>query len=331
MISKKFIGVIGSIKLKIQIILSIIFLIVGTILNVYFPLSLFYLKSILVLLILNILLYAIRRYNRNLKEIFIEASGDPVLNAYKRKFYNNIYSFSNVIASFVISIFFVLVSILLNFVCLNLLGIFSLCTLFITVFISIIGYSQYVYLINFLIKLSSSTLTNYSTFYPANTKWLSLSSRLANFYQNIFFILGSLFILLFSVFTPSNTLEIISSPYNDLFIFFPLALSWLIILIAIIIAFPVTSIIKNNSIKRIVENMKYQSIKIFEDKIVYSNIDGQLGYLGIIKEIYKSDSFPFSKKNNLIIPYLTTFLNLITVLNKIFPSIKQIFNSIQLL
>jgi hypothetical protein len=122
-----------------------------------------------------------------------------------------------------------------------------------------------------------------------------------------------------------------TSQVKDWIIFIPLSVSWLIILIAIIITFPITSIIKNKSIKTIVENMKYQSIMRFESKISYTSPEIQLEYVGIIREIKKSDAYPFNRRNDLIIPYLTTFINFITVLNSIFPNVKNFISTIKLL
>ena len=74
--------------------------------------------------------------------------------------------------------------------------------------------------------------------------------------------------------------------------------------------------------------MKYESIRKFESKITYNEPTVQLDYMGIIREIKKSDNYPFSKRNNLIIPYLTTSLNFITVVNSIFPNIKYLLEKI---
>lgn len=321
-------NLVDRLKLQTQLGISFLLIIFGFILNYYFFMSLFLIKMLLVLGILNILIFAIRYFDVNIEEIFIEVAGDSVINANKKNFFNNIYSNSNIIISLIVGAYFVTISILLNFVQFNFLGLFALVALLVTVFVSILGYLINIYLIKFVWSLSKANISNYSTFYPANTRWLVLTSKLVNYSQNIFFVSGSMYIILFSLFSPTNTIEILSSPHNNLNIFIPLFLSWLIIIAAIIIAFPITLIIKNLSIRNIVENMKFRSIKEFEEKITYVSPEVQLGYAGIIKEIKNSDRYPFDKRTNLVIPYVTTLINLITVLNAVSPSVKYILKKL---
>lgn len=319
---------IDKIRLSLQIAATIFFIILGLLLNHFYFMPFFLIKLLLVLSILNLLIHSIRYYNEIIENVFNEIAGDPILNANKEKFLVKVFSKSNILISSVVGIYFVTISVLLDFIDTNFLGYIALIILFVTVFISIIGYLINVYLINFIMNLSKSDITNYSTFYPANTRWLVTISKLTNYSQNVFFVSGSMYIVLFSLFTPTNTIDILSAPEKYFNVFVPLFFSWLIIVTAVILGFPVTLFIKNFALKSIVENLKYKSILEFEGRINYVDPEVQVGYVGIIKEIKHSEKYPFDRKANLVIPSMTTILNIITITNTLSPGAKYILEKL---
>ena len=130
-----------------------------------------------------------------------------------------------------------------------------LCLFAIVVYISIIGYLQYVFLFLYIIKLANSKETytniqhNLDEYIPAELEWLQDLTKLCHIYRSAFFTLGSIYILAFGFFCylPEMVTDI-NNPW-----FFIL---WGIISIAIVVVFPITAIIEKNRIKSIVIKLK---------------------------------------------------------------------------
>ena len=130
-----------------------------------------------------------------------------------------------------------------------------LCLFAIVVYISIVGYLQYVFLFLYVIKLANSKdiYTNIQhdldEYIPAELEWLQNLTKLCHIYRSAFFTLGSIYILAFGLFCflPEMVAEI-NNPW-----FFIL---WGIISIAIVVVFPITTLIEQKKIKSIVLKLK---------------------------------------------------------------------------
>ncbi len=138
----------------------------------------------------------------------------------------------------------------------------------VTVYISIVGYVQYMFLAFFLFKLS---LKDYKFFgvrhslneyIPADINWLQKLTKLVHVYRIVFFSIGSLYIIAFGCFCylPNFNVE-----HNSPF-FFTL---WIIIFFAIVLIFPIISILEYSWIKKIVIKIKNSYIFDAEKEIKY--------------------------------------------------------------
>lgn len=130
-----------------------------------------------------------------------------------------------------------------------------LCLFSIVVYISIVGYLQYVFLFLYVIKLANSKdiYTNIqhdlTEYIPAELEWLQDLTKLCHIYRSAFFTLGSIYILAFGLFCflPKMVTNI-NNPW-----FFIL---WGIISIAIVIVFPITTLIEQKKTKSIILRLK---------------------------------------------------------------------------
>ena len=298
---------------------TIVLFFIGTIVNTYFPTHLFILKFFLLLGILNILLFSAKHYNTFLVNDFLKSSIDPVLSAEKLKLKKSVFADYNIVISIIVSIFFVAISIYLRFVNFNITGVISLIMLFITIFVSIIGYMLYVHLIHFLYRLGSADIEKYSKFYPAYTTWLVDITKYSSIYQNSFFISGTLYVILFAVHAPSETLKLLSLGALHSLQDMILSISWLVIFLTVLIGFPLTSYLKNRMIKAIVTKLKIKSSEYYESIIDKVNIDKQLDYIKVIKEIMESPDYPIKSGLDIAISTATLVLNLLVAAQKIYP------------
>jgi hypothetical protein len=302
---------------------TLVILFFGLISNKYFPTNLFILKIFLLLGILNILILSFRHYNRFIINDFIRASNDPVLSAEKLKMKKSVFANYNIVISLIVSLFFVIISIYLRFINFDITGYLFLVLLFITIFISIMGYMLNVHLVHFLYRLTNAEIEKYSKFYPAYTKWLINITKYSGTYQNSFFISGTLYVLLFTIHAPDDTLKILSFDkaydLHDII----LCISWIVIVSAVIIGFPITSYLKSKMIRNIVTNLKIKSSEYFETIVNKVEIDKQMDYIKLIKEIMESPDYPVKNRANIIISSTTLVLNLIITIQKIYPHVIE--------
>ncbi len=311
---------IGKLTNPILLLGTVVLFLLGSISNYYFPTHLFVLKFFLLLGILNILVFSLRHYNTYVLGDFMQVSTDPVLSAEKLKLKNSVFSVYNIVISLAMSLFFVVITIYLQLIKFDITGFFALTLLFVTVFLSITGYMLYTYLIHLLYRLSKAEIEKYSKFHPAYTSWLVNITKYTSTYQNAFFISGTLYVILFTIHVPDDTLKILSSGVTYQLHDIVLLASWIVIILAVIVGFPITSYLKNQIIRNIVTNLKMKSSEYYEKVVDRVEIDKQLDYIKLIKEIMESADYPIKARLNIIISSTTMVLNLVIAIQKIFPN-----------
>ena len=314
-----------NLKHKTHIIAVIIAVIIGFELNflVNKPMELFPFKAFLGFCIIESLLTALIFLKKKNSELKTEMTGDPMLVKCKTVYFNRIKSNRNYILNFIASTYFVIIANQLGFVQLNYIGIYSLFGLFIVVFIAFIGFQQYLYILLLLYDISKISIDYYYELIPERTSWFQLVIKISNRYKNMFFITGTLFILLFIIFSPVNTVDIIffQGLKSNKFIY--LLLTWIIIFFAIIFLYPISSIMQSKIINKILENMKEKSISQY-DSLMKQSIDyNKLIYMEIIRSIHNTDTI-IKKSFSWVIPTVTTSLNFIAILLTIVQNLRAL-------
>lgn len=138
--------------------------------------------------------------------------------------------------------------------------IWVLLLFFAVVYISIIGYVQYIALAAYIYNLAHSS-GNYKRLsksveecVPTQLEWVQNLTKLSHTYRSAFFTLGSTYIVAFGAFCqlPQMQAETSSSAFFIL---------WGIIILVIVLLFPVVSLLEHKWIKAIVEQLKKCYIK----------------------------------------------------------------------
>lgn len=146
--------------------------------------------------------------------------------------------------------------------------IWVLTLFFLVVYISIIGYLQYVVLVIYIWKLASGS-GKYKRLpksmvecIPAQLEWIQRLTKLSHTYRNSFFTLGSAYIIAFGAFCWLPEMRANTS----ILAFY---LLWGIIFVVIVLLFPVASVLEYRWIKQIVGHLKSSCIEdlISESKI----------------------------------------------------------------
>lgn len=138
--------------------------------------------------------------------------------------------------------------------------IWILILFFLVVYISIIGYLQYIILAIYISNLAHSRevyrhLPKTAVgFIPARLEWLQEITKLSHIYRNCFFTLGGAYILAFGAFCWLPEMQ----ADTTIFAFY---LLWGIIFVVIVLLFPIVSVLEYKWIKKIVENLKTNYIK----------------------------------------------------------------------
>lgn len=164
--------------------------------------------------------------------------------------------------------------------------VWMLILFFFTVYISIIGYLQYVVLAIYIYNLANAET---SALYhglpksgeiclPNEVEWLQKLTKLSHIYRNRFFTLGCGYILSFSAFCVLPAMQA-----NTKSFFFYLL--WSIIILAIVILFPVVSFLEYHWIKKILGRVKNSYLKELQQECNIRNPKNP-ALVGTILSIY---------------------------------------------
>lgn len=131
--------------------------------------------------------------------------------------------------------------------------------LFIIVNVSIIGYTQYIYFIRFVHSIAKEDrpIIVFNEDDPNNTEWLVSIAQNAQKYSVMFFVVGMCYILLFYIYSMSG----LFAYARTLNAFIIVQAAWLILVMGIVIAYPITSALVVKDIKVISKKLKTLQLK----------------------------------------------------------------------
>lgn len=154
----------------------------------------------------------------------------------------------------------------------------------VVVYISIVGYLQYIFLAIYIAKLSKHE-ERYDTrnkqeagYVPADGEWIRRLTKLTHDYRSAFFTLGAAYIVAFGGFC---YLPAMCADTNS-FLFYAL---WLVIFVAIVIAFPVVSFLEWVWIKKIVEKQKKAYVSDLKKEFKILSAADSSALPGLVKSI----------------------------------------------
>ena len=165
------------------------------------------------------------------------------------------------------------------------------------VFISIKAYLKYIYLAMFLFYTSSST-ENYeglpiitSTELPSEIDWRRRLGKLISIYQRAFFGLGSLYVTAFALFCFRPEFGVA----NNAPVFY---LLWGVIFLAIVVTFPIISLLELHWFKKIEQHLKKSYLDLWrKSKLPFEKSEPLSELLGeLIRNKCLAFVFPVEKK-----------------------------------
>lgn len=262
-ITDKILASVVKINAYIFILIIIAFYGLGIIINHFIKFPQFIFFQSLFMGIFVIAFFSVRYFEKQMKDIHRLISSDHALFLISDEIYRLRHSALNLIVPPIAGTFFgCLAALLFNINIISLpsfylIGIYTICVL-----VSFLGYLQYVYLFIYIQKLGYTTkkISLFNKDYPPNTKWIVLLTKLYSNYRSIFFILGAAYVFGVIYFVFCGDYKVIEKITADNVYKILLVIFWGSVFLAIVIFFPISTIIEHRNIKKIVEKLKDQSI-----------------------------------------------------------------------
>lgn len=232
------------------------------------------------LTILYIVYYSIYFFNCKLAEFDALTAGEE--NLIGPRFYCKSRRLNNInwlYSSAISLIILVIIAFLLQDYVLDVfMRIYCYSALFVIVFLSTIGYTQFVTSVYLILKISNTpgTLKKYNKMLPYNTEWVKTLSDMAYKGSSMFFFVGLFYILLFYGFCFSGLFNIDMGVTTQLVLIISF---WIGIIIFIVVAFPLLLSLSILSINNIVLRLKNQRAKNIQLELRHFQDDILLKYL----------------------------------------------------
>lgn len=307
-------GIINQTKAPVFLFITVLFYCLGIIINEHVPFPQFNLFHTLFTGILVVAFLSVRYFEKQMKEIHRLMASDNALYPINDKIYRFRHSTLNLIVPPLAGGFFgVLALMLVNINVNSLSAIYLIFTYIACVLISFVGYLQYIYLYIYIWKLGSNTkrITMYNKEYPSNTKWVVSLAKLYGNYRNIFFILGAAYVFGVIYFVLCGDYMVIEKIAAHEGYVISLILFWGSVFLAIVVFFPISSVIEYFNIKKIVDNLKNQTVvelnKIVPEHSQSNETKIQKSYL--IIAITNTPDYPFKDRLGIIFSTIITFVN----------------------
>lgn len=295
----------------------------GFIFNAFGEMPLFWLKALFGFALYLILSYTIIYIEEKNNKLTFELTGDPQLAKCQDDYTKKTNSNFNFILCFIACIYFVAISIIFGFVKINPIGVYSLFALSCVVFCAFIVFQQYIFILFLLHDISKISPGKFYELIPERTEWFNLLEIFSNICRNIFIVLGSLFILLFIIFSPVNSIQII---FQENFLssqFILLLCTWIVILFAIVFMVPFSSFVRSILLKKIYKNLISQSIESFNRMYETSKSDSKIIYMDIILRL-NDRRYILQNSYTWVIPVVVSITNFASIIISIIVDLKDL-------
>lgn len=314
-ITDKIIESIVKINTCVFILITAVFYGLGIVINYFIEFPKFIFFQSLFMGIYIIAFFSVRYFEEQMKEIRRLMASDRTLFLISDEIYRLRHSALNLIVPPIAGSFFGCLAAQLfniNIVSLSsfyLIGIYTICVL-----VSFLGYLQYIYLFVYIQKLGHTTkkISLFNKDYPPNTKWIVSLTKLYSNYRSRFFILGAAYVFGVIYFVLCGEYKVIEKITADNVYKILLIIFWGSVFFAIVIFFPISTIIEHLNIKKIVEKLKDQSIVDLNSRMPEHSISNEekMQKSSLIIAITNTPDYPIKDNLAIIFSALISVINL---------------------
>ena len=216
----------------------------------------------------------------------------------------------------------------LNF---DIVGVYGIIVISITLFMSILGYVEYMWMLWLLYRIAHCEHFHYNKSNPSQTPFLIYIADITNCAKWFFLVEGFIYIFEYFILIPRNNLinGKIQMPDNLSFI-----VTWIILLIVLIMAFPIIVLVQETMISKIIDNLKQEQIQalsicfnIANNDLSNETIEQAYMCNSIMANIVSSSDYPIrtQRLGPALISVATFVLHTVNLLSQI-PQIRDVIN-----
>lgn len=325
----KIINILMDIDYKLYHIIMLLLILIGAVCNCFSkqPLPRFWLLTISFAIMIYINIYAIKQVGSFFKDIEHILSGELILFLARKEFLKHAYS--NINWAIILCLPACIVPVVIYIIKYPLglpIKIFAFTALYFIISLCFINYMQYIYLImlSHYLYIHYQKIEQYDRARPHKTNWIMKISALTNKQSNLFFVVGSMFIILLQQITFSELYDV--NIDNDIISKGMVIYLWLIIVFAIIIMFPVFSVCSYLFIKCLIDRLTEKSIQDCENmNKIFNKSKKRKKYLELVQlnelkilMLEKNPSYPRKPLVAYAFSYIFAILNFGATIQAIF-------------
>ena len=260
-----------------------------------------------------------------------------MLGFYRSRYLSKQRSYWPYLAAIVVSVFFFTCIALLEYISLDIVGIYALYIAGSSVLIGVYAYVQYLFFLWFIhgIEKRTDKGIDFNRYVPANTAWVIQIAKTSQRLRNYFLFIGLIYVIEYSILIPINQIHftdesiVLNMSSNASFI-----ISWIALFVLVIIAFPVINHVQRKLVSSLVSTLKAKtitdlSVEMQEEKLgsktKKERLTSVMTYSVLIENVQKSDTYPIKRQLSYeTIMTLVTFLVHVMNLYTKIASIPQI-------
>ena len=216
----------------------------------------------------------------------------------------------------------------LNF---DIVGVYGIIVISITLFMSILGYVEYMWMLWLLYRIAHCEHFHYNKSNPSQTPFLIYIADITNCAKWFFLVEGFIYIFEYFILIPRNNLINVKIQMPDNLSFF---VTWIILLIVLIMAFPIIVLVQETMISKIIDNLKQEQIQalsicfnIANNDLSNETIEQAYMCNSIMANIVSSSDYPIrtQRLGPALISVATFVLHTVNLLSQI-PQIRDVIN-----
>lgn len=216
-----------------------------------------------------------------------------------------------------------------NYLSFNIIGIYGIFTISATLFMSILGYVEYMWILWLLSRIGRCEHFHYNRSTPSQTPFLIYIAEITNLAKWFFLIEGFLYIFEYFILIPREQFSANNFQMPDNLSFF---VTWTILFLVLVLAFPIIVFLQETMITKIIDNLKQEQIQHFSlcfnivsnDSSNNTTIQQAYMFNSIMANIMASDDYPIKARRlgPTLISAATFLLHALNLLSQ-FPQISN--------
>lgn len=294
----------------------VVLFIIGAIINIttQFRFPNFWVHQILLIAATTMLVYAMKSFFKDMRTFRKESQQhllskvSEVNGLFNHRFLPLQRSPWIFLVAILITAFFFSCIVLLEYIEVDIIGIYAIYIAGSSVLIGVYAYMQYLYFLWFIYRAGKCKFDYYSYNMraPAESPWLYQLAKTSQRLKNFFLWIGLIYVIEYSILIPADKISFsggsisLNTPNNIAFV-----ISWIALFLLVIIAFPMINYMQHTLVIRIVNRLKAQTVKELSDMMFEEQRNNQnkrdimfatFSYSALIENVQQTKSYPIKRQ-----------------------------------